>query len=423
MSGRSLSAAILAAAATVACAGTAGGPPRPGPGSLVFALKAVDAQLPGRVAWLASYETGGTRTRFRIELAPEPKGTKLPTFVRCALVREPGSDGSALVRDLSRALGVRGTQAVGEGVETLELSAALLGRDLSRGKGPDQIAGAFTSEPAGTWIATKLFLADGEVFLDIDPVGGYGEFAMKDPAYGRVVVREMSRLLLGDAAPGSRAGDTADAGPTTPLPPTLHPTPNPDANAVQRLMARAVPGVSQPERQKALQDLAKLGPRAAEAVPVFLTALTDEDAVIRAAALSGLPRLKPDPKIGAAAVTPLLKDASHFNQVAAAEALVDFGQAQIGVTYLTVFLRGRAAAYAAAALMRMGPEARGAVPSLIELLERGKDSQERYAACRALAAIGRDASRALPALETATNDADPSVRSGALYALREIRSH
>jgi hypothetical protein len=51
-----------------------------------------------------------------------------------------------------------------------------IGRDLSRGRGADQYAGAFTSNPKGTWIATKVFLAEGEgeVFLNLDPVGSGG---------------------------------------------------------------------------------------------------------------------------------------------------------------------------------------------------------------------------------------------------------
>jgi HEAT repeat protein len=164
-----------------------------------------------------------------------------------------------------------------------------------------------------------------------------------------------------------------------------------------------------------------MGPRAAKAIPVFLTALTDEDAVIRSAALEGFTKLKPDPQIGIVAVRPLLKDPFATNQTAAARALIDFGETQAGVTYLVAFLQGRGRSAAAAAIAQIGPDARSAVPGLIQMLESARNADERYWACRALAAIGRDASPALPVLEAAAASSDPSVRGAARYALTEIQ--
>ena len=412
---------MLLAAALSGCAGE-GEPPPPEPGALVFKLEPVDAKTKGRVAWRATYDSGGRVARFRIELQPEPKGKTLPTFVRCALTREPGSDGSVLLRDLARALGGR-VPAPGPGVETLDVAAALLGRDLSRGGKGNLVAGTFGSEPKGPWIATKLFLGDGEgeVFLNLDPIGGYGEFSMKDPDYGNAVVRELARLLQGEAVataddapadPGvAPSGAAADSAPTTLA------TPNPN---VARLSGKASPGMRQPERRAALESLAHMGPRARDAVPVFLKALEDEDPIIRGAALRGLPALRPDPQIGIAAVTPLLKDSYPVNQVWAAEALAAFGDTRKAVTYLTVFLKGDAKTWAAAGLTEIGAEAREAVPLLIEMLENRTDPGEGYAACRALAAIGRDAASALPALRAASQDVSKNVRDAAIHAISEI---
>ena len=412
---------MLLAAALSGCAGE-GEPPPPEPGALVFKLEPVDAKTKGRVAWRATYDSGGRVARFRIELQPEPKGKTLPTFVRCALTREPGSDGSVLLRDLARALGGR-VPAPGPGVETLDVAAALLGRDLSRGGKGNLVAGTFGSEPKGPWIATKLFLGDGEgeVFLNLDPIGGYGEFSMKDPDYGNAVVRELARLLQGEAVataddapadPGvAPSGAAADSAPTTLA------TPNPN---VARLAGKAAPGMRQPERRAALESLAHMGPRARDAVPVFLKALEDEDPIIRGAALRGLPALRPDPQIGIAAVTPLLKDSYPVNQVWAAEALAAFGDTRKAVTYLTVFLKGDAKTWAAAGLTEIGAEAREAVPLLIEMLENRTDPGEGYAACRALAAIGRDAASALPALRAASQDVSKNVRDAAIHAISEI---
>lgn len=416
------SAALLLLAATLAgCAGE-NEPPPPGPGSLVFKLEPVDAKKPGRVGWLATYEGGGKVARFRIELLSEPKGASLPTFVRCSLTREPGSDGSVLLRDLARALGGR-VPAPGPGVETLDVAAALLGRDLSRGGKGNLVAGTFGSEPKGPWLATKLFLGDGEgeVFLNLDPVGGYGEFSMKDPEYGTSVVRELARLLqreaVAAAADAPADPEVAPNGAAAESASTTLPTPDPN---VLRLAEKAAPGVRQPERLKALESLSRMGPRARDAVPVFLKALEDADPLIRGQALRGLPALRPDPQIGIAAVTPLLRDSYPVNQVWAAEALAAFGDTRKAVTYLTVLLKGHASTYAAAGLTAIGPEARGAVPLLIEMLENRKDPGEGYAACRALAAIGRDARTALPALRSASQDVSKTVRDAAIHAIREI---
>ena len=146
----------------------------------------------------------------------------------------------------------------------------------------------------------------------------------------------------------------------------------------------------------------------------------DQDPLIRGEALLGLPKLRPDPQVGVAAVTPLLSDPYPVNQVWAANALADFGQTSTAATYLTVFLKGEANTWAAAGLTRLGPEARGAVPLLMEMLEKRKDAHEGYAACRALAAIGREAASALPALQAASRDPDKYVREAASYAIREI---
>ena len=121
-----------------------------------------------------------------------------------------------------------------------------------------------------------------------------------------------------------------------------------------------------------------------------------------------------------AAVTPLLNDAYSVNQVWAASALAELGQTSTAVSYLTEFLKGESKSWAAAGLKRLGPESRSAVPLLVEMLEKRKDAREGYAACTALAAIGRDAAIALPALRAASTDPDKYLRDAATYAIREI---
>ncbi len=396
------------------------GPPS-SPDSVGFDLEPVDAATPGRVGWLATYETAGKIARFRIELTPEPREASLPAFVRCGLFREPGSDASLLLQDVARALNGR-VPSPEPGVAALEVEAVLLGRELSRGGEGNQVAGAFGSEPKGDWISTKLFLGDGEgeVFLNLDPIGRHGELSMKDPAHGDAVLRALGRLLQGEVSASAREPERPAESVSEPLPEMPAPAPNHDAARIAALVEKSAAGVPQPERRRALESLAKMGPRARDAVPVFLEALKDDDVIIRSEAVRGLPNLRPDPQIGVTAVTPLLSDSYPANQVWAANALADFGQTEMAATYLTVFLKGEAKTGAAAGLSRLGPEARGAVPLLVEMLEKRTEPNEGYWASMALAAIGRDATSALPALEAASKDPNKTVHEAARYAIREI---
>lgn len=401
------------------------GPPPSRPDSVVFALEPVDSRTPGRVGWLATYESEGKMARFRIELQPEPRGASLPAFVRCGLFREPGSDASLLLRDAARALDGR-VPSTEPGIAALEVEAVLLGRDLSRGGQGNRVAGAFGSEPEGTWVSTKLFLGDGEgeVFLNLDPIGRYGELSMTDPTYGDAVLRELGRLLQGEVREATEEPEGPAESVVQPLPAeSSELAPKGDAARVAALAEKAGAGVFQPERRQALESLAKLGPRAREAVPVFLIALEDEDVIIRGEALRGLPKLRPDPEIGVAAVTPLLSDPHLANRVWAANALADFGRGEMAAAHLTALLKGEGKTGAAAGLSRLGPEARGAVPFLVEMLEKRADANEGYWAAMALAAIGRDAASALPALEGASADPEKSVREAASFAIREIGGH
>jgi len=74
---------------------------------------------------------------------------------------------------------------------------AFIGSRLTRGMGPDMIAGSFTSSPPGHWIVGKVFFADGEgeVFLAVNPAERRGEFLGKDPEFSEAVVRELGRVL------------------------------------------------------------------------------------------------------------------------------------------------------------------------------------------------------------------------------------
>ena len=75
---------------------------------------------------------------------------------------------------------------------------ALLGVHQSRGHRDPEVGGSFSSNPPGSWTATKLFLNDGEgeLFLNVSAAEGMGEFSPKDEGYASVVVRELAKILL-----------------------------------------------------------------------------------------------------------------------------------------------------------------------------------------------------------------------------------
>jgi hypothetical protein len=173
---------------------------RPADGSdiLGFVIVQKTATQPGMRAWTARYVTGTAVDEFAIEMriaepvAPSP-------FAQGSIVfrRMPGSTGAALLRDLSRALGLPEEPTPGSPLDELRCDASFMGSRLTRGDGPDTIAGSFTTTPPGDWIVAKVFFSDGagEVFLAVNPVSGRGEFLRKDQATSAPVVREFGRLF------------------------------------------------------------------------------------------------------------------------------------------------------------------------------------------------------------------------------------
>jgi HEAT repeat protein len=76
--------------------------------------------------------------------------------------------------------------------------------------------------------------------------------------------------------------------------------------------------------------------------------------------------------------------------------------------------------YAAQSLGSFGPEAKAAVPDLIEAL-KDENRTVRMGAGYALAEIGPAAAAAVPALQEAARDPEKEVRDAAEYALKKIR--
>jgi hypothetical protein len=165
--------------------------------SVGFDIKLVrgSADLKQPTLWLATYKSKGHVATFRFELNDAKKRSSGPIaigFGKGRFLAEPGSDSTALIEALKKALQAKRLPAKSRKITQLPFEFAVLGqgnyrqRDLS-----------FDSSKKGEWIALKLFFGDdeGEVFLNLNPVSGKGEFSIKDPDYGDYVISRLAQVL------------------------------------------------------------------------------------------------------------------------------------------------------------------------------------------------------------------------------------
>jgi HEAT repeat protein len=180
----------------------------------------------------------------------------------------------------------------------------------------------------------------------------------------------------------------------------------------------------------AIGVLGAMGPEAKEAVPELVALIEDErqgffpKGFYRDVVLEALAAIGPEAKAAVPAVTKLLKAKEGFTRVLAAYALWRIDrQTQVA---LAVFLKELAnrkeelvPIMAARALSDMGPEAKPAVPALLELL-KSRDANVRLEAVKTLGAVGPEAAAAVPALREARKDRKASVQQEAGEALKKI---
>jgi hypothetical protein len=160
-----------------------------------FRLRSRPGGADGTARYLAEAPPGCS---FGIEIGQTAASADPIGFASGALVRRPDSDCTSFLTALAHELGFQGELPSPKPVDRLDCSLAVLGRNLSRSTQQAQFAGGFAAEPAGNWTSTKLFFGDdeGEVFLNLDPVEGVGEFSLKDEDYASVVVTELAKILL-----------------------------------------------------------------------------------------------------------------------------------------------------------------------------------------------------------------------------------
>jgi hypothetical protein len=171
----------------------------PDSGSVGFDLAPLNGSN-GSTEWMAIYASQGKTAKFRIEFGPEkaaetkdPKDSPIRFGSGCILA-ESGSDSSALLSDLAEAFEAKHPPAMAKRISFLSFTFANIGTNLSQAPG-----GGFNTKPAGHWIATKIFMGqgdqEGQFFLNINPATNKGQFSIKDADYGDIVISGLAQVL------------------------------------------------------------------------------------------------------------------------------------------------------------------------------------------------------------------------------------
>jgi hypothetical protein len=152
--------------------------------------------------WLATYASHGKTAKFRIELsAPKPmndeESRKFGINIESGkgrLIAEPGSDASLLLVDLKKALEAKTLPSRVQRVVTVPFTYVSFGNNQSEAPG-----GGFNAKPAGHWTPMKIFIGEGkqegQVFVNLNPVIKKGQFSIKDPDFGDIVLAQLARVL------------------------------------------------------------------------------------------------------------------------------------------------------------------------------------------------------------------------------------
>jgi hypothetical protein len=167
------------------------------PPSVVFDVKpnGSDAAA-GFQAYDCTYQAQGKMAKFRLQFRQKrPMAGDIPVAPgEGKFLAVAGSDNSALLRDLKIALDAKNVPLNSPRISELAFDAVVLGEKQSRGA-----SGGFASRPPGDWVTIKIFLPkggdDGEVFLNLNPVLGKGEFSIKDSDYGDYLLKELAQVL------------------------------------------------------------------------------------------------------------------------------------------------------------------------------------------------------------------------------------
>jgi hypothetical protein len=171
----------------------------PVPGAVAFDIESLPGGN-GSTRWLATYSSQGKTARFEIELGPaaaiDDKASKAFDVKsgKGRLIAVQHSDASVLLADLKRALEAKVSATNVQREDSLSFEFVSLGEHESQATD-----GGFAAKPPGNWTPIKVFLGEGEeegdVFMNLNPVIKKGQFSIKDPDYGDIVLRQLARVL------------------------------------------------------------------------------------------------------------------------------------------------------------------------------------------------------------------------------------
>jgi CubicO group peptidase (beta-lactamase class C family) len=185
-------------------------------------------------------------------------------------------------------------------------------------------------------------------------------------------------------------------------------------------LVQALRGADPMAREGAALALGSMGPGAGGALHPLVDALRDPDASVREKAAEALGMLGPGAAAAAPALVRLLSDTDPYVEGKTAEALGRIGREVVPALTLALQDRERTVRWCAAiALGRIGPAAREAVPALTKALQ-DSDENVRWCSVIALGSVGVQAAGAVPALVQCLHDKDEDVRWGANLALEQI---
>lgn len=154
----------------------------------------------GKRRWLATYVDQGKTAKFTFEISTSKPmeredGVNLEMSSGTgALLPEPGSDGSAMLAALQKALEAKHLPRKVKRAERLPFEYVVLGDHNSQVEG-----GGFSAKTPGNWTAMKIFVGEGddesEVFLNFNPVSRKAQFSEKDVDYGDAVLAKLATVL------------------------------------------------------------------------------------------------------------------------------------------------------------------------------------------------------------------------------------
>jgi hypothetical protein len=167
------------------------------PPPVVFGIKRNDtfAGVPGVEYYECRYQAHERIAQFGLEFKKGPMtGKPAMSGVEGKFVAIAGSEDSALLQDLAKALEAKRIPRNSIRIPELPFDGIVLGEAESR-----NFHGGYSENPKGDWTTMKIFLPkggdDGEVYLNVNPVSGQGEFSIKDSDYGDYVIAEFAKVL------------------------------------------------------------------------------------------------------------------------------------------------------------------------------------------------------------------------------------